>query len=43
MLDYYFTYPAVLRRMRRGPLGGEIDAMAGALRRAGYTRLSARR
>ena len=45
MLDHYFkfTYPAVLRRMRRGPLGGEMDAIAGALTRTGYTRLSARR
>jgi hypothetical protein len=40
MLDHYFkfTYPAVLRRMRRGPLGGEIDAIASALTRTGYTR-----
>jgi hypothetical protein len=29
--------------MRRGPLGGEIDAIASALTRTGYTRLSARR
>jgi hypothetical protein len=45
MLDHYFkfTYPAVLRRMGRGPLGGEIEAIASALTRTGYTRLSARR
>ena len=45
MLDHYFkfTYPAVLRRVRRGPLGGEMDAIASALARTGYARLSARR
>jgi integrase/recombinase XerD len=43
MLEHYFKYPGVLRRMRLGPLGAEIDAMASDLERAGYTRLSARR
>jgi site-specific recombinase XerD len=43
MLNYYFKYPGVLRRMRRGPLGDKIDAIATVLLRAGYTRLSARR
>ena len=43
MLEHYFKYPGVLRRMRLGPLGVEIDAMASDLERAGYTRLSARR
>src|SRR2546425_12306307 len=43
MLSHDFTYPGVLRRMRRGPLGGVIDTIASGLDRAGYTRLSARR
>lgn len=43
MLSHYFTYPGVLRRMRRGPLGRVIDCIASGLDRAGYTRLSARR
>jgi len=43
MLDDYFKYPGGLRRMRRGPLGDQIDAIAPALLRTGYTRLSARR
>src|SRR5438093_3928010 len=43
MLSHYFKYPGVLRRMRLGPLGAEIDTIAGDLDRAGYTRLSARR
>jgi integrase/recombinase XerD len=43
MLDRFFKYPGVLRRMRLGPLGAEIDTIAGDLERAGYTRLSARR
>lgn len=43
MLDRYFRYPAVLRRLRQGPLGAEIDRIANGLACAGYTRLSARR
>jgi site-specific recombinase XerD len=43
MLSHYFKYPGVLRRMRLGPLGAEIDRIASDLDRAGYTRLSARR
>lgn len=43
MLHRYFKYPGVLRRMRQGPLGAEMDAIASDLERAGYTRLSARR
>lgn len=43
MLHLYFKYPGVLRRMRQGPLGDKIDAIASDLGRAGYTRLSARR
>jgi len=43
MLSRYFKYAGVLRRMRQGPLGPKIDAIARDLERAGYTRLSARR
>jgi site-specific recombinase XerD len=43
MLSHFFKYPGVLRRMRLGPLGTEIDKIATDLERAGYTRLSARR
>ena len=28
MLNHYFKYPGVLRRMRLGPLGAEIDRVA---------------
>jgi len=43
MLESYFKYPGVLRRMRRGPLAGDIDRLASELARAGYTRATARR
>jgi integrase/recombinase XerD len=43
MLDCYFKYPGVLRRMRQGPLGAEMDTIASDLSRAGYTRMSMRR
>jgi integrase/recombinase XerD len=43
MLNVYFKYPGVLRRMRLGPLGGEIDRVANDLKRTGYTYLSAKR
>jgi integrase/recombinase XerD len=43
MLDHYFNYPGVLRRMRVGPLKAEIDRVANDLERAGYTYLSAKR
>jgi integrase/recombinase XerD len=43
MLDSYFKYPGVLRRMRRGPLAGDIDGFAEELARLGYTRATARR
>jgi site-specific recombinase XerD len=43
MLERFFKYPGVLRRMRQGPLATEIDAIADALDRAGYAHLSARR
>ena len=28
MLDFYFTYPKVLRRLRDGVLGNEMDRIA---------------
>lgn len=43
MLSRYFKYPGVLRRMRLGPLGAEIDTMASDLAGIGYAYLSARR
>jgi hypothetical protein len=43
MLNRYFKYPGVLRRMRLGPLGAEIDIVADDLERAGYAYLSAKR
>jgi integrase/recombinase XerD len=43
MLNHYFKYPGVLRRMRLGPLGTEIDIVADDLERTGYTYLSAKR
>ena len=43
MLNSYFKYPAVLRRMRRGPLAGEIDKIAGDLERSGYAHDAAKR
>ena len=43
MLNHYFKYPGVLRRMRLGPLGAEIDRVAEHLERTGYTYFSAKR
>jgi len=43
MLNRYFKYPGVLRRMRLGPLGSEIDKLADDLERTGYTYLSSKR
>jgi integrase/recombinase XerD len=43
MLDHYFNYPGVLRRMRVGPLKAEIDRVANDLERSGYNYLSAKR
>jgi site-specific recombinase XerD len=43
MLNYYFKYPGVLRRMRLGPLQAEIDRVADDLERVGYAYLSAKR
>ena len=43
MLETYFKYPAVLRRMRSGPLADEIDEIASDLESAGYDWLAAKR
>jgi hypothetical protein len=43
MLDFYFKYPGVLRRMRRGPLASDIDDLADEFARLGYTHATARR
>lgn len=43
MLDSYFKYPGVLRRMRRGPLAGDMDRFADELALLGYTPATVRR
>jgi len=43
MLENYFQYQGVLRRMRCGPLTTEIDKIANELERSGYSYLSAKR
>lgn len=43
MLESYFKYPEVLRRMRRGPLADDIDGLAEELGRLGYSRATTRR
>lgn len=43
MLESYFKYPGVLRRMRRGPLAEDIDALAEDFARIGYARATVRR
>jgi hypothetical protein len=42
MLELYFKYPRVLRRLRDGELGDEMDRIAGYLSEAGYKRESAK-
>jgi len=42
MLDQYFKYPGVLRRLRSGALGGEMDRIAAHLSAIGYKRASAK-
>ncbi len=37
MLERYFRYPRVLRRLRQGPLAEEIDHIASDLERTGYS------
>jgi integrase/recombinase XerD len=42
MLDFYFTYRGVLRRLRNGALGSEMDRIAEHFFRLGYKRASAK-
>lgn len=42
MLELYFKYPGVLRRLRSGALGEKMDRIAAHLFDAGYKRTSAR-
>jgi site-specific recombinase XerD len=42
MLELYFKYPRVLRRLRSGGLGGEMDRIAAYLAKFGYKRGSAK-
>jgi site-specific recombinase XerD len=42
MLERYFEYPRVLRRLRGGALGGEMDRIAAHFREVGYKRASAK-
>jgi len=42
MLDYYFGYPGVLRRLRSGALGEEMDRIAAHLFELGYKHASAK-
>lgn len=42
MLEFYFKYPRVLRRLRAGGLGGEMDRVASYLWEKGYKRDSAK-
>jgi integrase/recombinase XerD len=42
MLEFYFKYPRVLRRLRTGGLGSEMDRIATYLGEKGYKRASAK-
>jgi integrase/recombinase XerD len=42
MLELYFEYPGVLRRLRGGALGAEMDRIAAHFSEIGYTRGSAK-
>jgi len=42
MLELYFKYKGVLRRLRTGALGGEMDRIAAHLAEIGYKRASAK-
>jgi len=42
MLELYFKYPRVLRRLRSGALGGEMDRIAAHFAEIGYKRASAK-
>jgi integrase/recombinase XerD len=42
MLEFYFSYREVLRRLRGGALGAEMDRIAGHFSLLGYQRASAK-
>ena len=42
MLDLYFKYKGVLRRLRSGAFGGEMDRIAAHLAESGYKHVSAK-
>lgn len=42
MLELYFEHPRVLRCLRSGVLGGEMDGIAAYFSNVGYRRLSAK-
>ncbi|HKJ62222.1 MAG TPA: tyrosine-type recombinase/integrase [Hyphomicrobiales bacterium] len=42
MLEFYFKYPKVLKRLRSGTLGGEMDRIAAHLAEIGYKHASAK-
>lgn len=42
MLEFYFSYRRVLKRLRSGALGAEMDCIAGYFSSLGYQRASAR-
>jgi site-specific recombinase XerD len=42
MLDFYYKYPGVLRRLRDGALGNEMDRIAAHFSDLGYNRVSAK-
>lgn len=42
VLDFYFTYRGVLRRLRSGALGDEMDRIAAHFFELGYKRASAK-
>ena len=42
MLELYFKYPRVLRRLRSGALGGAMDRIAAHFSEVGYKRASAK-
>ena len=42
MLEFYFSYRGVLKRLRSGALGGEMDRLAEHFFALGYKRASAK-
>ena len=42
MLEFYFSYRGVLKRLRSGALGAEMDRIAGDLHSQGYKPASAK-